>query len=128
VLKCRTRCLQPRGHDGSAVIVETHAVDHGTVLNQAEQARLFVAGLGLAGDGSHLDVAEAELSQGFNAVAFLVEARGKTEGRRKGDAKRRCLERRCRRCQFRQEFPRTGAVRKPDAPKPDCVGALGVHP
>ena len=86
--------LEPGRHGGGAVVVESHPVDDGPVLDEPEQPRLLVAGLGLAGDGADLDVAEAEFGQGLDAVAFLVEAGGEAERRRERQAEGRGLQRR----------------------------------
>ena len=113
---------------GRAVVVETHPVDHRAVLDQAEKARFLIAGLGLAGDGAHLDVAEAELRQGFDAQSLLVETGCKAERGREGHAKGSGLQGRrgCRKPL--KQPPRTGGVGKLDPFESDLVGAFGVHP
>ncbi len=83
-LKGSPRCGDARGYGSSAVVIEAHPVDDRPVLDQPEEAWLGVAGLGLSGDGSHLDMAESEVCKGSNAVPLLVETCGKTERRREG--------------------------------------------
>jgi hypothetical protein len=127
-LKGSTGSLEPRRHGGGAVVVESHPVNDGTVLHQAEKARLLIARLGLAGDGPYLHMAEPEFRQRLDAVPFLVEPGGQPERRRKGHSESRGLQGLRGSSELFQELPRAGAMRQPDALEPDFVGALGVHP
>ncbi|CAH0326304.1 hypothetical protein SRABI128_05258 [Microbacterium sp. Bi128] len=120
--------LQARGHRRGAVVVESHAVNDGPVLHEAEQPRRRVPGLGLAGDGADLHMAEAELRQRLDAVAFLVEAGRKAERGREGQAKRLGLQRRRGGGELLQQPPGTAAVGEADGLEPDLMGAFGVHP
>ena len=63
-------------------VVEAHAVDERAVVDEPEQARALVAGLGDGGDGADLDVPEAELAEPANGEGVLVEARRDAERRR----------------------------------------------
>ena len=61
------------------LIVETEAVDHRLILDQAEDARLWIAWLRLRGDRPDLGEAEAELQQRLGHLGILVEAGGHAE-------------------------------------------------
>jgi hypothetical protein len=63
-----------------AHIVEPHAVDDGTIRDEAEQPRARIAGLRLRGDRSDLDVPEAEQAQTPDAAGVLVESGRDPEG------------------------------------------------
>ena len=109
------------------VIVEAHAVDDRLIFHEAEEARLRVAGLRLTGNGTDLDVAEADTSQRGNALAALVEARGQAEGRGEGDAHDGG-------CQFggglevlAQRAGDADVAQGLHAPEADVVCLLGVH-
>ena len=123
-----TRSFEAGLDGGRTVVVETHPVDHGTVLDQAEEARLFISGLGLAGDGAHFDVAEAEFREGFDAQPLLVEPGGEAERGWERDTEGSGLQGRrgCR--EPLEEPPCAGGVGKPDPLESDLVGAFGVHP
>ena len=62
------------------VVVESHAVDDRLIFHEAEEARLRVARLCLTGDGTDLDVAEADTSQRGNALPPLSKPAARPNG------------------------------------------------
>ena len=73
-------------------------------------------------------MAEAELGQRLDAVAFLVEAGREAERRREGQAERLGLQGRRGGGELLQQPPGAAAVGEPDGLEPDLMGAFGVHP
>ncbi|MNL85316.1 hypothetical protein D3C87_2135870 [compost metagenome] len=73
-------------------------------------------------------MAEAQLGERFDSVAFLVKTRCEAERRGEGQPEGSGLQRRRRGSELLQDPAGTGGMRKPDALEPDFVGAFGVHP
>jgi hypothetical protein len=77
---------KPPQHDFRAVIVETHAVDHGLVPLEPEQPRPRIAGLRLRRHRADLNKAEAEPQQRVRHLRVLVEACGNADRVREVEA------------------------------------------
>ena len=58
------------------MVVETHAVDDGLLLGQAEQARLRIAVLRPGCNGADFDEAETECGQRIDVFAVFVQSGG----------------------------------------------------
>ncbi len=71
---------QPIAGGGLSVIVEAHAIDHGFVFGEPEQARLGIARLRLWRDGADLDMAEAEAEHFGENFGVFIETRRKADG------------------------------------------------
>ena len=69
--------FQPLAIGVDTVIVEAHAVDQGVVFNEAEQARLGVAGLWVAGNGAGFDKGKTQMLQACERLGVFIEAGGK---------------------------------------------------
>ena len=67
---------QPLQHGFRAVIVETHAVDHGLVAFEPKQPRPRIAGLRFRRHGADLDKTEPQPQQRVRRLRALVETRG----------------------------------------------------
>ena len=59
-----------------AVVIETHAVDDGLVLRQAEQTWLGIAVLWTWGDGANFDETKTQSRQCIDVFAILVQTCG----------------------------------------------------
>ena len=124
-LQCRGHS---RGHGLRAVVVEAHTIDHGAILDQAEQPRTGIARLTLARDRADLHVAEAEVRQRVSTGSALVETRGQTEWGREREPHDMDLVARIRAGKAVQHPPQAHTAGQLDPREPHGVGEFRVHP
>src|SRR3569833_1441156 len=84
----KTRGLHVGHKSIHAAIVESHAIDDGMRLRQAEHAWLGGAGLGSRSHRADFDKAESERRQSVNISAVLIQAGRKSHWVGKSDALR----------------------------------------
>jgi hypothetical protein len=122
---CKPREAPDRGI--RPAVVEAHPVHECAVVDEPEQARALVAGLGDGGDGAHLDMPEAELAEPANGEGVLVEPRRDAERRGEGEAERLDRERRIGTREELDEASEPERRQHPDHPEREVMGVLGVH-
>ena len=66
-------------HSAMAFVVEPHAIDHGLILAQAEQARAGISRLRPRCHGSHFDKAKTQGQHGVRHLGILVKACGEAQ-------------------------------------------------
>ena len=77
-----------------AFVVDSHPVDKGLVLGQAEQPGTGIAVLRLGGQGTHLHEGEAEIGQFVVKLGVLIQSGGQSHWGRETEPEKLPLQRR----------------------------------
>ena len=75
-------------------VVDSHPVDDGLVLGQAEQPGTGIAVLRLGGQGTHFHEGEAEIGQLVEEFGVLVQSGSQSHGGREVESEELAAERR----------------------------------
>lgn len=64
---------------GDTWVIESHSIDDGLVIDEAKEARTWVAALGDGGEGANFDMTEAVGGKGIDTICFLIETGGEAD-------------------------------------------------
>ncbi len=82
----KPRCLHISDEGIDAAVIETHAIDDGAGLRQAEHAGHRIARLRARRHGAHFNKSEAERCQAIDVCAILIQPGGQADRIGEGDA------------------------------------------